>query len=325
MTIKNNQLDELATVILCYPKEKIDIVYSKVYNSMGRTEKRECDSFRSIEKKIECILKLGVYRARFFDEMYRELYGDYPECGFEAVSEILDKCNSKNHLELIAYFLLCGSKDYKYFEKNISSFLSSDTIRKTINHTWESESSIAEDGPANKGSNSNQETDTVFLSEEKVMQTYYIGYIKKQGSYFNFYPIAKIDNNGLVRIDSEELAGSFPKHGGINLRTENPHNDSYKYLDEILDGVIDSYYGVIPRLYAVRFTMDMLTDNNDDYNILLKLDVDKIVDKGTSIYDIIFESTALGIYRIVEPDTESPNFIEGSIRINNECLVGEEV
>lgn len=159
------------------------------------------------------------------------------------------------------------------------------------------------------------------------MDTYYIGYIKKQNTFYNFYPIAKKDKDGLESIDSSELVELFPKHGSINLRTEAIYNnDSYDYISG-LDGIIDSYVDesdVIPKLFAVKFSIDDLTDNNDENN-RYRLEIDSIIREGVRVEDIVFEAEKLNIFRIVESETDNPNLVEGTIKIYNECYTGENV
>ena len=165
------------------------------------------------------------------------------------------------------------------------------------------------------------------IPEDLEMSTYYIGYIKKQNTFYNFYPIARKNNNVLENIDSSELVELFPKHGSINLRTaSNYNNDSYDYISN-LDGIIDSYYDetdLIPKLFAVKFSIDDLMDNNDDNN-RYRLEIDSKVREGVRVDDIVFEAEKLNIYRIVESETDNPNLVEGTIKIYNECNTDENV
>lgn len=326
MAIIKNQPEELTKVIMCYPKDKIEAVLSKVYNDMSRPNKRDYDSCKSLDKKVECIIKSAFYRPKLFAEMYKELFGEPVECSFEIAKEIAESCNAENYLERIAYFLLCCSNDAKYYEKNIMAFLSSEAISKTINHAWDLQASMSIGTSNEIEIISTQNTDNDTYTEDVDMQTYYIGYIKLQNnSFYNFYPIAKKDDNGLVSIDTDTLVELFPKYGSINLRTKK-YNSSYNYLSS-LEGIIDSYIGynkTVPKLFAVKFNVDELTDN-DDKDIKLRLEVDSIVGKDSLIDDIIFEATKLGIFRIVESEADNPNLVEGTIKIYNECYVDEDV
>ena len=95
-----------------------------------------------------------------------------------------------------------------------------------------------------------------------------------------------------------------------------------------LDGVIDSYIDdidIIPKLFAVKFLIEELTEN-DDNDCQYKLDIDRvIIDEGISVEKIIFDAEKLNVYRVVEPEDDSLDLLEGTIRVFNECNKGDTV
>lgn len=325
MVLIKNRIEKMIRIIKCYPIDTIEFVLLKVSSEMSRTDSREYNSCKTIDKKLEFVLKREIHWAKFFVELYSTAYGDCPKCGYETVSEISDRCDAENYLERIAYFLLCCSNDIKYFERNISLFLSSEVVEKTLNNLWVIPMSIASDHTKSDTIESDRNT----MSEDTMMNTYYIGYIKNQNNYFNFYPIAKLHGGELESISTDMLVSLFPRYGGINLRTESKHNNSYAYLSN-LEGIIDSYLGYSQpktKLFAVKFSEEDLTDSDDD-KIILKLEIDAIVRRGISINNIICEASELGIYRVVSSEYNSPSFVEGSINVysdNSSLFVGEKV
>lgn len=323
MAIVLNQPEKLIRVIKCYSNDIVENALSKVSSEMSRTDSREFDSCKTIDRRLEFVLKRPLHRSKFFSYLYILSYGDCPVCNYESPLEISDSCNVDNHLERIAYFLLCCSNDPKYFAKNITTFLSSSVVNKALSNLWEEPTPISQ-GDSTCGTLKSSANNTL---EETNMSTYFIGYIKKRNTFYNFYPIAKYDENGLVSIGYDDLIELFPKHGGINLRTDSIYNNnSYNYISD-LDGIVDSYVNesrMFPMLFAVRFSIDELTDNDDD-DIQLRLDIDSIVHSGVRVEDIIFSAEKLNIFRVVGTDTPNPNLVEGAIQIYNECDNGENV
>ncbi len=317
-----NHNEKMIKIIKCYPSDNIESVLLSVSNSMSRPDSREYNSCKTVDKKLEFVLKREIHRAKFFVGLYSKIFGDAPSCGYESVSEIFNKCNGENCLERIAYFLLCCGNDVKYYEKNISSFLSSNVADKTLSNSWEEIEPIPQENTKDKNIELSDN-----ISEVATMNTYYVGYIKKQNTFYNFYPIAKKDEHGLVGIEYSDLTELFPKHGSINLRTDSIYNnEAYDYLSD-LDGVIDSFVDdseIIPKLYAVKFSIDQLSENNDESN-RFRLDIDSTIRAGVHVEEVVFSAEKLNIFRIAESDTENPNLVEGTIKIYNECYVGENV
>ena len=78
----------------------------------------------------------------------------------------------------------------------------------------------------------------VKMEENDMTSEKYLGYIRKQKSFFNFYPVARVFDNAIEEVSSEEARKLFPQHGGFCLVKD-------FYRDNITKNLIDNYFYVI--------------------------------------------------------------------------------
>ena len=87
----------------------------------------------------------------------------------------------------------------------------------------------------------------------------YIGYIRLQnGSFFNFYPTARVVDGEVIPVSLDEAQATFPSHGALALVKN-------FYRDGLTKNLIDNYF------YQVALETDDLENNQrDDYEIRVK-------------------------------------------------------
>lgn len=246
----------------------------------NRSERRKFERIKNLQTKTENLLKETYYRVQLVESIYLAYCNNQFEHESTDYNEILKTINSENYMSKIIYILhLCCNEtfDKLYFEK----FILSEHFQKALNNEWVIEEK-----------NLNEE-----LMEDKNM-IYYVGIIELRNTFFNFKPLYTYNPNTkkIDKISNEELKSTFPLYGSINLAYE-MHSESYIFLNDLY-----SYHNDDNELrwYVVKIESSEIEDN-DNYGITKKLDLQKLYNNGEDLSDRIFNISELGIFRIATP------------------------
>lgn len=150
--------------------------------------------------------------------------------------------------------------------------------------------------------------------KEKVM-SYYIGYIRKHSTYFNFAPQYKLEISASKRelVNLRQVSELFPPNGTLNL-SYGYNKKSHKMLENL-----DLQYN-----FAVYFTEDQLEKNITDTgeiqkDVNLKIDLEKVFANSSNINNFLRKIEDFRIYRIAEID----DFYDDIIPISDDFAKGE--
>lgn len=176
---------------------------------------------------------------------------------------------------------------------------------------------VLEDTILNVPEKAPEKTETVTSkkkSKEKVT-SYYIGYIKKYRTYFNFAPQYRLEVSASKKelIELRNVSVTFPPNGTVNLSYELNKN-SHRMLENL-----DLQYN-----YAVSFSEEQLEKNVTDTgdiqkDVNLKIDLEKAFVANRNATTFFRKIEDFRIYRIAEPE----DFSDSTIIISDDFAKGE--
>lgn len=177
----------------------------------------------------------------------------------------------------------------------------------------------------NKNDNNELEKETGVCDTMK----YYIGEIKRSGTYFNFHPKISFnsDDNSFEELDFNTIRELYPQNGTINLGYKHVNDDAHFFLDRIVPfGFIETQES--KKLFVLKFTESDLVDNDHEY-ITKKIELQKLYEDGNAgknFENVILPLNALDVYKIVTVNDEYENFsFENKIFVNEKHFIKDEL
>ncbi|MDD6645217.1 MAG: AAA family ATPase [Oscillospiraceae bacterium] len=336
-------------------EEDLKIITESVSTIFGKSRKSFLKN--DTHKRIEIIIDSIVYSVNnnSFNYLVDTTYNHYKKyINIESdknYKEVLSEFQMDNRIFYSIYIL------YKFckppFKANLINFINSPEFLLTINEINSLENSgnkdmltiqnnskespsidFFEDSSKTNKSYVNQivdlketiKQDTIERTKEKMK--FYIGFIEKRGTFFNFRPEYELLNNELIRIEDKEL--KFPKYGKINF------GYTFKSIsDDFLSSLkIRTNYPTYDNLYAFVYN-DFELEENKNYqtgelieDVQKKIDLQKLVEKGIQLDEIIKSIDTLKIVKVVTPtvnDLNDKDFIDGMITIQENYEEGTTV
>lgn len=300
-TIPLKDLDGIVSQFVLARKSQ----YPRATKLINSKDFKKLDSKNKIEKLIS-LINYNVnddYILLLIDSSYNYYYSNISLFSYENYEQAVEHINKDNYIYLIIYIIYKYCKP-PYKAKLIEFFKSIE--EKNIREQKEVSDSSATD-LINSESNMNE----IMIEDDKNMK-YYVGYIEKKSTFYNFKPEYELIDGKLQKV--ENVLERYPKHGKINL--------SYKYYEEsglfLKNLDIDYNNKTFNNLYVLK-TNDADLEDNNEY-VQKKIDLQKIIATGAKLNDIIIPIEKKNVYRVVTPtsfDIEE-NFIEGNILINED-------
>ena len=158
----------------------------------------------------------------------------------------------------------------------------------------------------------NADNSNDYNAKENIMK-YYIGYIEKRGTYYNFKPEFIFDGVQIAKDDT--LKECFPKHGKFNLSYKF-HKESEQFLESVK---LYNLYAVNAENLSIKDNRSY-SDNSIVEDVQKQIDIQEMYDNSIDVSKVIFLAEKLGIFKVASPTiTEiDNNFIDGTIEISNQ-------
>lgn len=244
-----------------YLKLPIEILEISLNGDFNRETRRKLKAYKKNESKINYILKDSTLHSLFIEYLYNNINHLNDINGDDIC--VVKSINASNFIESIIYLL--------------KNFYSSTILKEYI-----LSDSFDEDSK-NFMTVHNEESGCCIINNYEENYIKLIVKIKEENGFYNIYPIFKIQNKNLVKIQEDD----YPDYGNINVY---PYNDFAK-----------ENYEVKSPLWILKFNIKDLeeTANKTKY----KIDGTKLI-KYKCIYPISNEE----IFEIVEVFTTNENF-----------------
>lgn len=283
-----------------YPKS-IKLLNTKQFKKFNNKEK--------IEKLIGMI-DYNIsddYALLLIDSSYSYYNSNMNFFAYENYNQAVENINKENYIYLIIYII------YKYckppYKAKLNDFFKTIQKKAVREQQADSVSSISEI------MNDEINIDNTIIKDEKMMK-YYIGYIEKKITFYNFKPEYEFFDERLVKV--ENIEEKYPKYGKINLSYKH-YSISESFLENLNIDNNDKFFN---NLYVLKaedtfFEDNVKTDNSLNENIQKKIDLEKI-SACTNLSDIISPIENINIFRIVTPTSTDieESFMEDNILIN---------
>lgn len=360
LSLDNKIMPKIAQFYKKLPEE----VINSAINNLGRDERRNIKKEKNFEKKILIALEKspGIFIHKIYESHLGGMISS-PDASYEEIMASYNGENCIMNTILI-FEKLCNSND-KLERKDLSDFLKSPQFNKTLENNYNNyndddifnENMLANETRIDsftltRDSDIIQEpfvTENVNITEipeitepiindipqteknksksakKKSTEIYYIGYIERRETYYNFAPQYQLirHNSKYELVELHQVAEKFPPNGTINLSyNRNGISTSQKSIEK-LD---------LNNIFAISFDEDALEENisysgeiHGDVN--LKIDLQKEFDTNRNSDKFFKKINELQIYRIAEPEEfiDDNRFIRDYIQIDDEFASGELV
>ena len=278
----------------------------------NRDERRKYDKIKSLETKIETMLRDMYFRVSLIDKIHFEYNSGVVFDDSETYEEILNSINEENCISKIIYVLYkcCDeSFDQLYF----SSFIQSEPFQNTIKNEW-NKTNIKNISDINLDNISKK-------NEEKKHMIWYLGYIELRTTYYNFKPqyIFNATENTISDITYDLLRDKFPEHGSINLAYRRLGDQAHEFLKSLNIDKIDNITDDTPTtsIFAIKLDDSDIEDNDND-RILKKFDLQKVYENGEDLSTRIKPVSEFKMFKIVSAKEKIENESFASIIYVNE-------
>lgn len=321
MLDSRNRMEKVGSFYKLFPDEIKKYVFDN-FSYANREQKRKFQRIRSLNEKIdEAIMTDAHTRERFTNEVYSIAQEHIPlDIQSSSYNDIINSMNEQNKLYLCAFFFKwCyetnengQSNDDLYFD----TFVDSDLFSKIINkEPLNQVVTVLEKHNISNQSNTNEENNSkipmhnfngIIRDQEAVayrphlnnhmedISMKLVGRIEKRSTYYNFFPQYNLTNNKLLEIESPKT--SYPTLGGINLAYTFSRQSEYFLENEIkADSDQEKYARNIYVLDVDNYDLE----ENSDPSYTVKLDLEKLLNKGKNLNDVIKPASMELIYKVV--------------------------
>lgn len=257
---------------------------------INRSERRKYEKIKSLDSKIQAILKNTPFRIQLIEKLYC-VYKNEEDSKLISYDDILASINSTNYISKSLYMLhrCCNDEFEKLY---FSEFIQSEPFQKTIKGEWDySQTAVSIDIDSKK------------TFKESNIMTYYLGYIEYRGTFYNFIPKYIYDDTNKIvsEINNEDLENIFPIYGSLNLAYE-MREKSHEFLKSLNIDRLEDVNDTKPftSIYAIKFEDEELEDSGND-KISKKLDLQKLYDHNEDLADRIIPVSNFKMFKIVTP------------------------
>ena len=293
--------------------------------SVNRDVRRKINKLKTSKSKVEMLMSPKL-RETFADTAYIAIKPFVSlELSKANYDEIINYITDDNKIYVaIFFFRWCyeegndgTSNDDKYFD----TFVDSEMFDCILNGKKidESQSAIQNNKPIldiNPNISSEEtEMPSAKVNNDEVHTMKLLGRIEKRNTFYNFFPQYELTNGKLIEIPADKLRSDYPTNGGINLAYNPYSGGAASFLDGITTDNDEDQY--VNNVYVIEIdNYDLESNENSTYQV--KLDLQRLVQCGKKLDDIIRYADECEIYKVVHSETDSisdKTFISGNINL----------
>ena len=293
--------------------------------SVNRDVRRKINKLKTSKSKVEMLMSPKL-RETFADAAYIAIKPFVSlELSKANYDEIINYITDDNKIYVaIFFFRWCyeegndgTSNDDKYFD----TFVDSEMFDCILNGKKidESQSAIQNNKPIldiNPNISSEEtEMPSAKVNNDEVHTMKLLGRIEKRNTFYNFFPQYELTNGKLIEIPADKLRSDYPTNGGINLAYNPYSGGAASFLDGITTDNDEDQY--VNNVYVIEIdNYDLESNENSTYQV--KLDLQRLVQCGKKLDDIIRYADECEIYKVVHSETDSisdKTFISGNINL----------
>lgn len=293
--------------------------------SVNRDVRRKINKLKTSKSKVEMLMSPKL-RETFADAAYIAIKPFVSlELSKANYDEIINYITDDNKIYVaIFFFRWCyeegndgTSNDDKYFD----TFVDSEMFDCILNGKKidESQSAIQNKKPIldiNPNISSEEtEMPSAKVNNDEVHTMKLLGRIEKRNTFYNFFPQYELTNGKLIEIPADKLRSDYPTNGGINLAYNPYSGGAASFLDGITTDNDEDQY--VNNVYVIEIdNYDLESNENSTYQV--KLDLQRLVQCGKKLDDIIRYADECEIYKVVHSETDSisdKTFISGNINL----------
>lgn len=305
-----------------------DDLLENIINALpiNRDVRRKINKLKTSKSKVEMLMSSKL-RKTFADTAYIVIKPyislELEKAGYDEIVNCITDDN-KTYIAIF-FFRWCyeegddgSSNDDKYFD----IFVDSEIFDCILNgkKIGESQFAIQNNEPTLETnpnvSSEESETPSANVNNNEVHTMKLLGRIEKRNTFYNFFPQYELTDGKLIEIPVDKLKADYPINGGINLAYNPYSGGASSFLDDDIttDNDEDQY---VNNVYIVEIDNYDL-EPNDNLTYQVKLDLQRLVQCGKKLDDIIRYADEYEIYKIVHSETDSisdKTFISGNINL----------
>lgn len=322
MIEKERRIKKVLMFYQSLPKDLLDNIIGNL--PINRDERRKINKIKTLNSKVTMLMS-SKFRWIFADTAYIVIK-PYVSLELEKTTydEIVNCITDDNKIYIaIFFFRWCyedgsdgSSNNSKYFD----AFVDSEIFDCILNGKKidKSQSAIQNNEPILdiNPNRSSEETEmpSANANNDEVHTMKLLGRIEKRNTFYNFFPQYEFENGRLKEIPADKLRADYPTNGGINLAYNPYSGGAASFLDDEIttDNDEDQY---VNNVYVVEIdNYDLEPNDNPTYQV--KLDLQRLVQQGKDLYDIICYADEYEIYKVVHSEAETisdKTFISGDI------------
>ncbi|EXM40181.1 hypothetical protein RASY3_07425 [Ruminococcus albus SY3] len=324
MLDKEKRFGKVVSFYQSLPDELLENIINAL--PVNRDVRRKINKLKTSKSKVE-MLMASKLRKTFADTAYIVIK-PYVSLELEKTTydEIVNWITDENKIYVaIFFFRWCyevgndgSSNDDKYFD----TFVDSEIFNCILNGKMidKSQCAIHNNEPV-LGIDTNifsEETEMPLanVNNDEVHTMKLLGRIEKRNTFYNFFPQYELTDGKLIEIPVDKLRADYPINGGINLAYNPYSGGAASFLDDEIttDNDEDQY---VNNVYVVEIdNYDLEPNDNSTYQV--KLDLQRLVQCGKKLHDIIRYADEYEIYKVVHCEVDSisdKTFISGNINL----------
>lgn len=324
MLDKEKRFEKVMSFYQSLPDDLLESVISAL--PVNRDVRRKINKQKTLKSKVNTMLMSTKLRETFADTAYIVIRPNISlELEKASYDEIVNCITDDNKIYIaIFFFRWCYEKgtdglsnDNKYFDAFVDSEIF-DCILKN-NKIDNLPSTIHNNNPVSEIdttiSLNKEETPSVDVNYDEVNTMKLLGRIEKRNTFYNFFPQYEFENGKLKEIPIDKLISDYPSNGGINLAYNPYSGGAASFLDEITtDNDADQS---VNNVYVIEIdNYDLEQNDNSTYQV--KLDLQRLVQHGKKLKDIICRADKYEIFKVVNYEANSisdKTFISGNINL----------
>lgn len=323
MLDKEKRLEIVVSFYQSLPDDLLDNIINAL--PVNRDLRRKINKLKTSKSKVE-MLMASKRRETFADTAYIVIKPYVPlELENTTYDEIVNCITDDNKIYIAIFFRWCyedgddgASNDDKYFD----TFVDSEMFDCILNGKKidKSRSAIQNNEPVldiNPNLSSEEtEMPSANVNNDEVHTMKLLGRIEKRNTFYNFFPQYELTDGKLKEIPADKLRADYPTNGGMNLAYNPYSGGAASFLDEEIttDNDEDQY---VNNVYVVEIdNYDLEPNDNSTYQV--KLDLQRLVQHGKKLHDIIRYADEYEIYKVVHCEADSisdKTFISGNINL----------
>lgn len=324
MLDKEKRLGKVVSFYQSLPDDLLESIINAL--PVNRDVRRKINKLKISKSKVEMLMSSKL-RKTFADTAYIVIKPyislELEKAGYDEIVNCITDDN-KTYIAIF-FFRWCyeegddgSSNDDKYFD----IFVDSEIFDCILNgkKIGESQFAIQNNEPTLETnpnvSSEESETPSANVNNNEVHTMKLLGRIEKRNTFYNFFPQYELTDGKLIEIPIDKLRSDYPINGGINLAYNPYSGGAASFLDDEIttDNDEDQY---VNNVYIVEIdNYDLEPNDNSTYQV--KLDLQRFVQHGKKLHDIIRYADEYEIYKVVHCEADSisdKTFISGNINL----------